>query len=196
MKNWDLGLSKSDFRLRFELGGEVFHNIDQPVPRFLQAFDRARAIADALFAPNAKVYGVVSMQRPRVFGRLKKLGFDMSLETERWKALCHYADLDDIDEDVDVNWNWRRFDVSGNRVMRDTLIWGAITPEMPIAPRISGDVFLIGDGPVAPVLMRIYDDRGMDVMSETAAGLQKIRADFDAWILDYDRDRIDGVFGS
>jgi hypothetical protein len=37
------------FRLRFELGEESLSNVSQTVPRFVQAFDRARHVGGATF---------------------------------------------------------------------------------------------------------------------------------------------------
>lgn len=49
----------SRYSLRFELGGETLSNLTQSVPRFLQAFDRARAIADAIFPSDEPLKDVV-----------------------------------------------------------------------------------------------------------------------------------------
>ncbi|MDQ3124425.1 MAG: hypothetical protein M3Q74_02315, partial [Pseudomonadota bacterium] len=57
--NWLAAFQGSEYSLRFELGGETLSNLTQPVPRFLQAFDRARAIADAVFPGVGALLGVV-----------------------------------------------------------------------------------------------------------------------------------------
>lgn len=44
--------------IRFELGGEEFGNIEQPIPRFVQAFNRAVTVADGIFVED--LIGVVA----------------------------------------------------------------------------------------------------------------------------------------
>ena len=58
--DWRSKFQQSPYRLRFELGGEVYSNVTEPVPRFLQAIDRAHALADAAFAGVDRCYAYVS----------------------------------------------------------------------------------------------------------------------------------------
>ena len=56
---WLTPFRSSPFSLRFELGGETFGN-DAPVPRFLQAFGRARQVAHDLFSESQPLFGIVA----------------------------------------------------------------------------------------------------------------------------------------
>jgi hypothetical protein len=60
--DWRAPFRLSPFRLRFELGGGTF-GIEAPVPRFLQAFSRARQIAFEAFDGSATVLGIVAIWR-------------------------------------------------------------------------------------------------------------------------------------
>ncbi|WP_396136137.1 DUF3885 domain-containing protein [Brevibacillus brevis] len=42
----------------------------------------------------------------------------------------------------------------------------------------------------------MYDDRGLDVVSNHRGALAPLYTKFNSWILDYDREKIDQVFGS
>jgi hypothetical protein len=42
----------------------------------------------------------------------------------------------------------------------------------------------------------MYDDRGLDVIASGKDSIRGLYHDFNAWILDYDRPRIDEAFSS
>ncbi|OME77153.1 hypothetical protein BK120_26855 [Paenibacillus sp. FSL A5-0031] len=42
----------------------------------------------------------------------------------------------------------------------------------------------------------LYDDRGLDIASNTTAPLQELYINYNHWILDYDRESIDSIFKS
>ena len=44
------------------------------------------------------------------------------------------------------------------------------------------------------IMMHMYDDRGCDIVSTNLDCLAPLYNDFNEWLLDYDRDRMDGVF--
>ena len=47
-----------------------------------------------------------------------------------------------------------------------------------------------------PLLFHLYDDRGLDVIAADCVSLIPIYKEFDKWILNYDRERIDALFSS
>ena len=189
-QDWAAPFARSPYRLRFELGGETYGNLTEPIARFLQAFERARRLADATFDDDARLLAVVCMGSPKQFKRLYKLGFERKTRIAKWRAPWHFAP-----EDAAPAF-WRSFDVSQPATGRDIVLWSAVAHEMPIEPAVAGDFRLIGSCKSVPVLMHIYDDRGADLIAPSPEGLEHIRNDFDDWILDYDRARIEAAFGS
>ncbi|WP_459768177.1 DUF3885 domain-containing protein [Alkaliphilus crotonatoxidans] len=44
------------------------------------------------------------------------------------------------------------------------------------------------------IIYHLYDDRGLDLISNNKASLEKLYIKYNSWILDYDRDRINNLF--
>ncbi len=59
-------------------------------------------------------------------------------------------------------------------------------------PAISSRVYLIN--PRTDVVFYMYDDRGLDLVAAKKSTLLRFYEDFNPWILDYDRARIDRTF--
>ena len=203
-RDWYGRFASSTYSLRFELGGEEFNNQTQSVPRFVQAFDRARCIADDLFqsiCPLIAIVGFWTLEKRELVYRkrkkdkngldiLKAMGFESGLPVAEW-----LTKPPGTEEGEDYSLiNWAAFDVSNNKTMRDVLIWGAITREMLIEPKVPAEIYLYS--PKTEAVMGIYDDRGMDIKALTAEPLLGIYQDFDKWLLDYDRPRITAAFSS
>jgi hypothetical protein len=194
-------LFDSPYRLRFELGGEVHENTTAPVPRFIQALERCRAVADAVFASSEQVIAVVgSSPEPArdfyaptkaSFAALYAMGLRLSPMAE-WKASLDDVDLDDDDEPP-PSFLWRAFDITGSPASRDVLLWSSVTYEMPIQPAAPVIPFLADTR--RGILLHVYDDRGMDVTATAAEPLLPIYRSFDRWLLDYDRERMRAAFG-
>jgi hypothetical protein len=60
------------------------------------------------------------------------------------------------------------------------------------SPAISSRVYLIN--PLSNVIFYMYDDRGLDLIAARENALERLYHDFNAWILDYDRARINNIF--
>jgi hypothetical protein len=190
------------FYLRFELGGEIFRNVHEPVPRFIQAFDRARAVADAVFRSSTALWaicGIPGEDHPNIaarnrayskrFAALHSLGFKIpgSPTTPTWTAPHpHYVDDPEIAE-----FSWRAFDLTGERALRDALIWNSIAYEMEIRPKSPIDSFLVDYE--HGLMLHIYDDRGLDVFATDPMTVLSVYQEFNDWLLDYDRPRIDAM---
>ncbi len=192
---WQAPFRASDYRLRFELGGEA-HGSDEPVPRFVQAFSRARSVAHDLFQKAERSLAIVgTWPEPEKdlfapasdgFAALAAMGF-RPLPMEEWRAPHRY------DHGDDELWTWRAFDIAGNWEARDVLLWGAIAYESRIMPKAPVKSYLVDFG--SGVMLDVYDDRGMDVIAtqrESLLDLYRSRGD---WLLDYDRPRMAAVFG-
>ncbi len=63
---------------------------------------------------------------------------------------------------------------------------------MPIYPSAPVVIFLIE--PNVPVMLHVYDDRGMDLISDDPTKLTGLYSDFADWLLYYDRNRMAAMF--
>lgn len=63
---------------------------------------------------------------------------------------------------------------------------------MPIYPSAPVLTFLIDLS--SSTMLHVYDDRGMDVISDDPAKLQVLYVEFADWLLDYDRERMAKMF--
>lgn len=191
-KDWNQAFLASPFWLRFELGGERWSNLRQPVPRFIQAFDRARTVSDALFAQTSALAAILAaaprpgrVQAPPAFKALERSGFEAAKPWCEWQAQL-------LPDDVDGPMlHWRGID-HVDPAGRDTLLWACIAREMPIAPRAPVLAWLVDFD--AGVTLHVYDDRGMDVCALQRAAIEPLYRQFDTWLLDYDRPRMAAAF--
>jgi len=193
---WATRFAADEVRLRFELGGEEFDNTVQQVPRFLQAHRRASIIADALFGGNCVAVVAWNGRVPCSAGldegiqdgfvALQSTGFNAPM-TNEWQAILY----PDPDDEAYV-WALRSYDLSDDKTARDTLLWHSIASEIPIYPSAAIVGCLLE--PSKSVMLHVYDDRGVDVIASDPAQLLGLHAEFEEWLLDYDRERITKLF--
>ena len=195
--DWLSPFDQSPYSLRFELGGEL-SNLDDPVRRFTQAYDRARAVAGNAFGESQRLIAVVMWTeapsdltgRPRKHGlsSLSAIGFDTSQPIHSWEGLPPWLEGEDPEA---VKCFWAAFDLSACRGQQDILLWCAIADEMPVEPNAAVVSYLLD--PDAGVLLHVYDDRGMDLTGLSAQSVASVYREFDPWLLDFDRDRMAAV---
>jgi hypothetical protein len=192
MSKWDPRSHPSPFRLRFELGGVTF-GIDQPVPRFIQAFGRAKQLAAEVFEPSRRVFGVVATwSEPHASSQsrladLRDAGFTAD-PVHEWQAPL----WPDEPKEDQIPARWMTFDLTDNVAARDVLIWCSVASEMRIGPRAAVIPYLADF--VRGIILYVYDDRGMDIISFEPAPLLELYAARNEWLLDYDRPRMRQVF--
>lgn len=198
ISKWDPRFYPSPFRLRFELGGETF-GTDQPVPRFVQAFGRARQVAREAFEGSKCVFGIAAAWENSHddlfapaddgFVALQDAGF--SLEPLReWEAPL-WPD-EPLEEDR-VRARWRAFDVSDDFAARDVLMWLQVAHEMRVTPRAPILSYLVDFD--RGIILYVYDDRGMDLTAMQPDTLRDLYTARSEWLLDYDRPRMKEAFG-
>lgn len=170
--------------LRFELsqGGSY-------IAMFTQAYDRARAVLDAAFAESGEVTVVLSefgggplLAHLAAFRSLRRCDVDLPRTFEAWT------------EQVDDEWHAERAFFAFRRP-KDALLeflWGALAVDIGIRPRLEFRVHLAD--PERGIVVHPYDDRGMDVVGPNHAVLRDLYTRFNPWLLDYDRERMDGFF--
>ena len=183
------------FGLRFELGGDL-----NGAMRFVQALDRARAVASALFADSQTLVATISIygeehstrRQSVAIKQLRQIGF-----RHRFGAATKVAqhDRDYISEfggDLYRFWHEARFKNDEESVT--ALLWASIAKELNITPKARW----IGTIHIADIHKRLaltaYDDRGLDVIGSSQTLLSPIYGKFNSWLLDYDRAEMDAKF--
>ena len=181
--------------LRFGLGSdqEWHYQIDR-IPRFLHSIDRARAIIRAVFAhadPVALIsqYGGPTWDNAERKGiaALKGAGFDVSV-------LKPVGDVIQADHNDGTYRRWYLTPpIPAHEV--DKLTWCAVTREMDIKPQARAfSIYLVDLD--RQIIAHVYDDRGMDVVALQSDALRPLYHQFQDWLLDYDRGRMDAVFAA
>ncbi|MET1110479.1 MAG: DUF3885 domain-containing protein [Allosphingosinicella sp.] len=195
---WLAPFRASPYSLRFELGGETFGN-EAPVPRFLQAFGRASQIVQEVFEGSRQLLGIVAavpipagdLFAPARdgFEALVAAGFTLEPLSE-WQAAMW---PDQVEEEDREQCRWRSYDLGTEPLQRDVLLWCAISLEMAVTPKAPVSSFLADFD--RNLLLHVYDDRGMDVIALDREPLLQTYRRRDAWLLDYDRERMREAFG-
>ncbi len=186
-------LSKSLFyqhspALRFELAGG-----DTAIAQFLQAIDRARALLAEAFAPSKSVVVLlqvwddvtpVELWQPtllwqRAGASLKKLGLG--------KPIPELQVLPAPDGQPLI---YCVFSLARARLPE--LLWGVFAADLGLSPSLSCRLTLAA--PPLGVLACPYDSRGMDFIGPNGARLAQLYHNFNDWLLDHDRERMEEMF--
>jgi hypothetical protein len=196
-EDWNLNLSASAYRLRFELnaGGAS-------VSMFTVAYDRARALARAALGGEGCIAIIAAdptpwdepwaiqkygAQRDSAFDVLGQMGVDTSSPLAMWQG-APYLDYDD----GAVPWAFRALQLSW--VEADILLWSQIAADIGVQPHAPVIATLVD--PARDVSVWAYDDRGMDITALSPEALLPLYRQYDSWLLDYDRARMARMLGS
>lgn len=184
------------FGLRFDLGGDL----DIGPIRFLQALDRARAVAAELFSGSetlcafVSIYGGQRSTRRQSAGlqQLKRMGFRYPFGPASKVALNDEDHIEAFGDDVFRHWYAAPFPRDDAAIA--ALLWASVASEMGIGPKASSvDKIHIADLQNR-LALTAYDDRGMDVVGPERLALVPLYRKFNAWLLDYDRAEMDAKF--
>ena len=194
-ETWNLNLSTSAYRLRFELNAS-----GASVSKFTAAYDRARALARAALGGEGCIAIVAADPTPwdkpcaiqkygarcdSAFDVLDQMGVDTSSPLAVWQGAPY------LDYDGEMPWAFRAMHLSW--VEADILLWSQIAADIgvqPVAPVIATLV-----DPARDVSVWAYDDRGMDITALSPEALMPLYREYDSWLLDYDRTRMMQAFG-
>ena len=165
---------KVEQSLRFELslGGSY---IDQ----FSTAYDRGRKVLARAFEDAERFifvfsnFGGSSSQFSRSTLRsLNNCGIHVSRPYEYWS----------VSERTFIAFEGKREQVI-------YALWGALASDLGIRPRLTCRVHIAA--PEIGVLTHPYDDRGMDIIGSNLPRLKSLYNEFNRWLLDYDREKMD-----
>ncbi len=174
--------------LRFELsGGETY------VARFLQAIDRARSVLNAAFAGAAELTVVMQLwddETPENHEQPDKLWQKAEASLRALGITPPTPEIRVIREPDEITRVFFAFRLPSARLPE--LLWGIFAADLGFSPGLSARLFLAA--PELGVLACPYDSRGMDLIGPNTARLAQLYADFNGWLLDYDRARMLEMF--
>lgn len=195
-KSWADAIWRSPYRLRFELntGGSY-------VSMFTSAYDRARQLARAalpldqplavIAAFGSPCWTITSEHREATdatnFGRLLEMGVSTDKAEATWEGYYY----PDGENDEDSSCEHRAIRLPWDKA--DILLWNNIAQDTGVEPR--APVLSKLADPEKAVVVNAYDDRGMDIIALSPEPIEHLYRRFDTWLLDYDRPRMEEVFG-
>ncbi|MCA1196726.1 DUF3885 domain-containing protein [Sphingomonas sp. R647] len=187
---------RSQFGLRFELGGDI----DSVPIRFMTGLERAKAVAGELFSTSSTLTAVVSIygeeratrRHSASMQQLMRIGFPHSFGPA---IKIPQNDEDHIAEfGGDLFRHWYAVQFTNDEASISALLWASVSREMAIQPKVRWvDTIHIADIQKR-LALTAYDDRGMDVVGPSAPALSTLYQKFNPWLLDYDRAEMDAKF--
>lgn len=188
-----------DVAIRFELGNPLMFGINEE--HYMErVYHRALKIFKALHDPKDEVQIITQAyfaDKPK--HKVKKLNmyrkYIKKKEPIRALRLEILPDLDcEPDEIPDSRNNmyryWTKCRIEDLKYSQ--LIKAICNKDVGIKPVMYNRVYFINI--TKNTIFHIYDDRGCDVISASREALTDIYKEFNDWILDYDRERINNVF--
>jgi hypothetical protein len=182
--------------LRFDLGGDI----ESTVPRFLRAFDRARAVVQSVLAASEELavfamhFGGADKRTRRDFQSFQSLqAMGASLAFSRPEKTFENDEGHIREFGYDLCRYWYRANVAKDVSIIDILVWAGVACEMPVTPKARWLIFYIVDFK-RRLAIHIYDDRGMDIVAMDKATLKPFYVQFGDWLLDSDREQMTQVF--
>ncbi|MCF6443061.1 DUF3885 domain-containing protein [Pseudoalteromonas luteoviolacea] len=193
---------KSPFGLRFEIGPsdlEIWNDESKSLNSeyFSVALERAMSIFHAVFEASddiAITYQIFSDGRRKI----KKRSFIFKQLNSLDNAKIELSDHREIySEDLDYKSEcWKRATISGiktTEIDTEQLFKAIINTDFSsLQPKLNGECYLINR--TKQLVLNLYDDRGMDVVSNRKEPLDSLYRSHNHLILDYDRESIDKVF--
>lgn len=187
---------QAPFGLRFELGG----GLDSGPIRFVQALDRAKAVASALFAKSETPVAVVSINGEKrttrrisaAIRQLERIGFPHPFGPATKVPQEDQEYIAEFGEDLFRHWYSAQF--TNEEAWVTALLWVSIAREMDIRPKARWlDTIHIVDFQHR-LALTAYDDRGLDVVGPSKTALSSLYQRFNPWLLDHDRAEMDARF--
>jgi hypothetical protein len=187
---------QADIGLRFELGADL----ELEEGRMEQVYSRAHALFDFTHRPTDEVFLVINAHRynesadfekydelTKVFKRyVPKTNLQKSVDHIRLPALY----MDEEDDDVWTDRYCLRCKISD--IKAHDLLDAISNLDMGIEPKVEDECYFVNIE--RGTIFHLYDDRGLDIVASGKPSLYEVYTEYNDWILDYDRERIDSIF--
>lgn len=186
----------SRIAIRFEMGAEI----EEPEARAAQVKQRAVALYHALNQPGDDVLVVLFVDKwmdepvdaleqevTEAFNTYIDQGHMGPLDNKEQEY--RYKDPDDSDDVMTIRYAAR---VKSRYLKLADLMEAIANRTLGLEPTVDGDIYLVNT--TNRTIFHLYDDRGLDIVAADRETLRPIYEQYTAWILDYDRERIDVIF--
>jgi hypothetical protein len=193
---------KNNYALRFEIGpNDINPWRDESLKTFNKeyfsiAFNRAKAIYDSVFSPSEKISIVFQLFSD---GRKKIKRNSLLFKSIHCIENSNISFSSHRDVYVD-NLNTKRQHIARVKITNLTtaqiniikILTAIINSDFKRYPSLNGECYIVND--TTGLVFHLYDDRGLDVVSETKESLHKLYQIHSQLILAHDRDRILNMF--
>lgn len=188
----------SPIAIRFDLGGNFFLEIEKEkvedvIYRSLTLFKALNSNMDDIFVITFVDYWDDEPISSIEEGVTKKLNKTIKSVTDykiNKNQLEHRYKDDDYDDTVTFRY-WTKIKVLNLDV--EELIRGKIYSIISEDEYSSiGDLFIVNSS--NNTIFHLYDERGLDIVSQKKETITNLYEDFEKWILEFDRKRIDEIF--
>ncbi|MBA6354197.1 DUF3885 domain-containing protein [Colwellia sp. BRX9-1] len=183
--NWPIGL-------RFEIGQDELEVSNE---YFNAAHERAVSIFKSVFGHNDEIE-LIYQQYSDGRKKIRKGSFIFKQIEPTKNGLAKYSDVRDIYELDYKSECWKRVyipSLSLKSINYKNILLSLIHSDFSCRfPSISGECFFINKS--KNIIVNLYDDRGMDVISASKNELISLYNKHNDWLLNYDREKMDLVF--
>lgn len=131
---------------------------------------------------------------------------DENKEKKTIADVCKYAGLplpheqviemlpDELENDmyirqIQLYWDLSKFNFSPNKLLLEI-----IKGDLGGYPQFVQNTYFINSKD--SIMFHLYDDRGLDVVAKDVSSIKSLYRDYNDWILDYDREKIDSLFAN
>lgn len=190
--NWDIGI-------RFELGVNWKREENKEDSVYLRGvYDRAITLFKSLHQEDEEILVVVNVhdfggkwafrEKLNIFSRYVR---DKSVLYKLQHKMIPYIIPEDNE---DGKYKTHRFILKckTSDIRYVSLLKAICNTDVGIKPSIDNRVFFINVK--KETIFHVYDDRGCDLVAKSTEIIRGIYAEYNDWILDYDREKIDEVF--
>ncbi|MEZ5479074.1 MAG: DUF3885 domain-containing protein [Thiolinea sp.] len=182
---WPIGL-------RFEIGPDEIELCDE---YFSIALQRAVSIFESVFSCGDEIE-IIYQQYSDGRKKIRKGNFIYKQVAIKSKEQIQHSDVRDIYELDYKSECWKRLIFSRltlEDINYENILLSLINTDFSLRkPSMLGECFFINR--TKNIILNLYDDRGMDVISATKESLASLYKSKSDWILSYDRKKIDSVF--
>jgi len=189
--SWNIGI-------RFELGvnwKREYDYVDNPY--VLGVYHRAITLFEALHSPKDDIFVVIDVNHLNrgKNSRRKLKNFSTFVDKSLLYRLNHETKLNVFDEDDEQGIHkTHRFTLKCKTTDLNyiKLLKAICNQDLALKPSIYHRVYFVNIN--KRTIFHVYDDRGCDLLAASPATIKGIYDQFNDWILDYDRIRINNVF--
>jgi len=180
--------------IRFEIGDEedgIYTKRGKANPVYVEkAFHRAKEIFDSLPAFDLLRFDIYTEDRtewpPRPLDLEDLSNIGLPQPKEKRTDIFH----DDEGEDFEIEVLY--WDLSYQKIDFDKLLTEIIKADIGGFNELASAIYFVNTK--EKIMYHLYDDRGLDVVAGTVETLQPYYENYNAWLLEYDREEIDQIF--